>query len=376
MQKVTRVLFLFLIPLFFYYSLWAEHKITPQRLIDNYFRYFEVDVSLYAPSLAVDETFLYLYDKQHGIITVCSRNDGKVMASFGKKGEGPGEFDYIMDIKVDDHYIYVCTGGKLCIFNKNGKLTQEIKRSTYINHMYIPINGHYISKRYDYSNYQEGKSSLLFNLLDGQLKKEKTFFQVTFADPNQKKNKKETLYYFQECRKAEVYQDKIFLGCSDKGFYISVFDENANHLYNIEKKFPVIRVDDNHKKMINEHDQKAMGTENYNAFKTKFNHYFPEYLPAFMNFFVDKGHIYVFKYPHTGSSWAVECFLMDLKGNILKQSLVHMGRLYIYLEEKSISSFYDGKLYALTDGGDDNSLVHIVDMEAIFRDNRETLVKH
>jgi len=68
---------------------------------------------------------IYIPDYDHYKIDKYD-SKGKFLFSFGKKGEGPGEFPYIYPFAVDsEENVYMVLRGKVAIFNKKGEFVKE-----------------------------------------------------------------------------------------------------------------------------------------------------------------------------------------------------------------------------------------------------------
>jgi hypothetical protein len=93
----------------------------------------------------------------------------------------------------------------------------------------------------------------------------------------------------------------------------------------------------------------------------------PEYMPAFVNFFIDNERIYLFKFPKPGDRGMSEVLMLDIKGNILSKKMLPLGAMYKHLEEKKNISFHHGKLYFLTVDREERSVLSIMDLDAIFK---------
>jgi hypothetical protein len=69
--------------------------------------------------LAIDDDRIYIADRGTNIIHIYSREDYTHIAQFGRKGQGPAEFDYIGFLRIYSDYLYIGSGLKFSFFSKN-----------------------------------------------------------------------------------------------------------------------------------------------------------------------------------------------------------------------------------------------------------------
>jgi hypothetical protein len=155
-----------------------------------------------------------------------------------------------------------------------------------------------------------------------------------------------------------VYDNKIFVEESPRGFFIEVFDKDGNKLYQIEKKYKKIKVTDTHKKdavakLKEEPIVKAQGYENIkNA--VKFN--FFDFLPAIKDILVANQRIYIQTFNKKDSR--DEFVIMDLKGVILNRVYLPTGQIPRLLVQflglgPKFYSIYNNKIYYLKENVED-----------------------
>lgn len=345
-------------------------EVTQKEFNEKYYKtLFAIDEPFLTYHLAVNDSFFYLCDLNYCIINIYSIKDGKKINSFGKRGQGPGDFDYIFDIQRSKDEIYICSNKKLSIFTVKGDIIKEIKEaSPYIYRTFIPFKDNYISWRYDFSKKQKEKLSIVYTLLNKELKRKKDILQVYYDNIKTKDKSKSALLLFKQCRKGIVYRDRFYVGFTDLGFYISVFDINGNKLYEIKKEYNKIRITKYIQNRILNLYKLVMGEEYYKKFMSRHEIRPPEFIPAFVNFFVDNEKIYVFKYPEPGSKGMIEVILLDLMGDTLAKKMIPFGGMYTHLEEKKTVSFHRGKLYIVTPdkNNEDKVAISVMDIEAIF----------
>lgn len=243
----------------------------------------------------------------------------KLKYTFGRRGEGPGEFQFPpRQVIIHPEYIYIESPEKITWFSrKDGKFIKQ-KRKVWRNEFIPFINETFIGS--DRSNFQPGKSevSRSISIYDANGKKVKEIYRnvhdSNFVAPNLNNKNVEfkMLFHFFEAD-CDREKKRIFVADSRKGFYITVFDENGNKLYTINKKIDRVKVPDEFKKQrLNE--LKIMGhwAQIKNRDITCYN-----YFPPIRYFKIADGKIYVTTYKTKKEN--VEFVVLDFKGNILKK---------------------------------------------------------
>lgn len=261
-------------------------------------------------------------------IKVYSLKDLSLINTFGKKGEGPGEYKIVVNmplrLQAYKKFLLVESVNKLSYFTLNGNFLRE-KRKFPLLGMITPIGKNYIGRRI--IRPQDGALSITsVNIYDKELKKIKELYRQEFiqqgAFPNLRLNLgKDFLHY-------RVADNKIFLEKSNKGFIIDVFDFQGKKLYEIKKKFEKIPITSQDKKLIIkdlemdpqiQRQLKQFGFK-WNEFSKNFKYDFPRYCPPIKTMDIDKGKIYITTFRTKDNK--VETIIMDLKGKVLKTTFI------------------------------------------------------
>ncbi len=272
-------------------------------------------------------------------VFIYSLKDFKHIKTFGKKGEGPGEYLSTMDLKVTPKWLAVNTEGKLMFFTHDGAFSME--RGTYPNHREMtPIGENYVALIHETG---KGNKSWVTDivLLDKNLKVQTKLSQLELPRAKTYKNGKRDLLVFQDQQSYEIYEDRIYVGATPKGFFFEVFDGNGKSLYTIEKTYKRRKVTSAHKDTLLKSLGEGPGGERR---KKQYNPVFPEYFPAYDRFFVNDGRIYVYIYNRSNKGEKengkdhVEIISLDLKGKELARNTVPVA---------GIHHIYGGKYYYL-----------------------------
>ncbi len=111
---------------------------------------------------------IYTYDKKHEKLFVFN-SQGKYLYNIGKKGEGPGEYNYISNFYIFKKYIIIADHEKLHYFLNNGKYIKTIK----VPKLYNKLPAFFISKN-EFLYIPNGTNNI--NLYDIPINKVKTIY--------------------------------------------------------------------------------------------------------------------------------------------------------------------------------------------------------
>jgi hypothetical protein len=214
--------------------------------------------------------------------------NGKYLASFGRSGQGPGEFESSPGIEVDeeDHLIASDVSGReLFVFDKGGDLIREIRPER--NLLYFECLR---AKKY---------------LLGWQTRDpEKGVFRNDFAISNESMD---NIKEFQSCEfddatTAPRYNaamgsfaigasaTNIFFGDSNKGYEILVYDLDGNLVRKIRKEYRPVLVSDEYKELV----RMLMESRGDRGKMMLAKMYWPSYKTPFRKLFTDtNGRLYV-----------------------------------------------------------------------------------
>ena len=302
MKKIIACFLIFLIPVVFLQS---------KKLVD-------LKDSYKAPAGIIDNKHLCIWDQSLRKIRVFTLWDFKKVSEFGRKGQAPGEFQAISSVYFKDDCIIVNSYPKICFFSKKGKLFKEIKFQTNVGN-FIPFGKNFIGISYPYTKPKEEKSKVMYSLFDSRLNKKREIFLSEIKKYSMPGKTKEILYMINDRTKAVVSNDRLYIGSTERGFYFSVFDQNGNNLYEINKNYEKIKITEEDKKRKLDEFKKSWGEVTWRQYNSIYELRVRDYYPAYANFCVDNGKIYVFKYPGEKSQ---DIIILDIKGNLLKNKTI------------------------------------------------------
>jgi len=351
-------------------SINPEEEVLAKDLLNHLKIYFETDDTFHYSSFAINNSYIYIADIRHCQIFVYSKETKKRITTFGQPGQGPSDLDGIHYLDCTDDFVYVTSATKLSIFDPLGKHITEFRLNTFFFSI-VPFKDKFIGTEQKKINRTE--RCYTFSVFESNMINKKILFNLDIQFPVSNEKGKTIYDYFPDCRKAIVYKDHIYIGCTDEGFNIHVFDTEGKKLYDIKKNEKQEPVTDELKNHILRLDKKAMG-DNFKDFFNKREYYFHEYFPSYINFFISNDKIFVFKYPDShleNFNRKNEVIMMDLKGNILSRKLIHMQSLYSKLIKPDLFPgveyyFYEGTLY-LSIQKEESTCLLSVDVESILK---------
>lgn len=284
----------------------------------------------------MDDDQIYIADRGTNIIHIYSRDNYSNIGQFGRKGQGPTDFEYISFIRAYEDFIYVSAGRKVSYFSKNGKFIKTV--TPFPNSSgYIPLGKNFVCKYYPGSNPKSPMGEIQIELLDSKFQRKKMLFQLEFLTyvGYNFESKKQTVLLTRDCMKLDVYKDKLYVGTTTKRFYFIVFDSKGNRLREISVPYKKRKVTSKEKKKIVDNMRSEMGEEAFKNWKIRNEPTFKEYYPAYSDFIVTDDKIYVFSYKIIGEPQ--EIIILDLEGNIMNKTEVP--------KEAFFYCIYKGKYY-------------------------------
>jgi hypothetical protein len=285
-------------------------------------------------------------------IHIYSLNDFKHKKSFGKPGEGPGEFRLSpaqgynkIKVNLQPGSILVNSMGKLSIFTKEGKLKNEILIPPHILELKALGRG-FVGWR---SAFEEGVNYWLVNLYDAKINKVKEIFRMknTYQRSEGLKLLSRTLLY-------ETFHEKVIVTSSEE-LKLDVFDSSGKYLSSIRQDYKNLKFTAGDKERLLDWFKR----EHKQVYQRLRDHlYLPRYFPSMRALNIsDK--IYIITYDKEGEKSG--CLIFDKTGKF-------QARKFLPLKFIDIRTFYPyvihrGKLYQLIDDPDTGKwALHITDI--------------
>jgi len=304
------------------------------------------------PTVLADEKQFYVFDHSQKKAFIYNRKNGAKVAEFLKFGAGPGEiFTFKYPILTRDTII-INSYPKYVVYSKSGKFLHE-KRCPIDAGNFVPVGKNFVGTSYPPSSPIDKTVQVLYSLYNPGFKKIKDIYRDKFPSPIRHDGKKYHNLWYRDSSKALSYKDRVYIGATSQGFYFAVFDSEGNKLYEIKKNLPKRKVTAEEKKRIlnrpKSNNQQMRYIESHTIYE------FPEYYPAYEDFFIDSDKIYVF---HNRQDDIHPITIMDLKGNILKEKKIPV------IQIMGIRPVFKGKIYNVLENEDTEEFeIHETDID-------------
>jgi hypothetical protein len=246
------------------------------------------DVGTFAVDSEGSVYFAVLKAGDHSILKFDGQ--GRHVASFGKKGQGPGEIQRVGALFITERGEVAVTNegnNRLTIFGSDGGLLREVAFTPgYL--AAIPLsNGNYFL--WDRAPSERPGVLLEFpmTLAGPDLKTIKTLDTGIIENPRDGERLRGT-YHLQSW---SISRDRIFTGHQDRGYDIFVYDFEGRPLRKIRKEYVPVPVPEAHKKEF----LAQFESPQFKDILQKV--YFPDGMPPFIGFTADEdGRLYVMTY--------------------------------------------------------------------------------
>lgn len=224
----------------------------------------------------------FFYSNKEGDMIFKFDGQGNFVTSFGPKGQGPGEMQYIIWSGIDsqDNLIISDNGNrKVLLFNLDGDLVKETRFPPNVGSIFLLDNGNYISLS---NKAIDDKVHWVFSIRDSK------FEEIKVLDTQDNE-----LYDIdaQGIRgvnmvplfKRKISKNYIYVISEERGYEILKCDLEGNLAQRIRKEYEPVEVSD---------EVKQERKERYEQYGVKV--WFPKYWLPICDFFLDdKGRIYV-----------------------------------------------------------------------------------
>ena len=213
-------------------------------------------------------------------------NKGRYVRTFGRKGQGPGEYIYIHTVRIASGKISVFDdqNAKFIFYNPDGTLYKEIKKTSGIFTFLATCldNGNFLFR--ERQNLPEkGIRSFHYSILDESFKKIKDmnptyWIEIPYFNPSR-------ISFLRNNMSLGISNDKIFVGSNmSEDIEIEVYDFQGELLRKVRKETKRLKIPMEYKEGIVERWKKSPVWEEW---ELKRKHYFPDYFHPFKEFWID-----------------------------------------------------------------------------------------
>jgi hypothetical protein len=206
---------------------------------------------------------------------------GKFISSFGRKGQGPGEVQFVLYFGIDSRDRIIISdhiNKKVLFFSKDGGLIKERAYGLNFFTMFPLENEKYLFERYltDLENKRLSKSLRICN---SKFEGRKELDTYLYHDPSRGVQLTSDIF------KWRIFNKNIYAANDQRGYEILMYDLDGNLKRKIKKKYTPLKYPEDLKKRYIE------------RYGTTRKIYFPDNLPPFQSFFGDDdGRLFVMTY--------------------------------------------------------------------------------
>lgn len=286
-------------------------------------------------SMTVEGNQLFIIEKE--TVFLYSMKDFKLVKTFGRKGEGPGEFGYTPTLRVYPEFLVFNSFGKILYFSRNGEFIKEKRSPSTFSFSFEPMGDKFVGFKVK-MNQETQKSTTVITFFDKDLKAIKelaTRERQLFRQSGGKIEVNGVSDHFG----FDVWGERIFVADTTKGFYIEVINSSGDKLYEIKKEYQKMKVSEEYKK---DFWKRMEANPTFRTFKDRIKVVFRDYFPAFRNTTIKNGKMYVVCFEKKDKNNLI--IVMDLKGKILKKS---------FLPTNYRNSIYNDRFYFLVENEDE-----------------------
>jgi len=173
-----------------------------------------------------------LYVVQGSRFFVYSLTDLKLIKTFGTVGEGPGELKKSPllpnSVRILDNRIIAEGISKIIFFSKDFQHLKDVKKPRMMFTM-LPVKKHFLALQFLPD--RQDKIFLTVTLFDEKMNTMKELHRQDTVD------KDKEIIMLRDTIHFSVFEDKIYVERSDRGFNIGVFDSQGTFLYEISHNF-------------------------------------------------------------------------------------------------------------------------------------------
>lgn len=292
-------------------------------------------------SMHVDANQLYIVDGQR--INVYALDDFRLLKKFGKVGEEPDAFrsrpggDVKLFVDVQSERIVVNSHERVSLFSKDGTFISSMSPYPQVDFV-APMGEMYIGSFY-YIHVGTGKSAKHILIFDENLEFEKKITEGFlgsgsargFGGPDRKIHVDVVPDYYG----FSVFEDRVYVGDTSKGFSIEVYDTEGEKLYDILKDYEQLELTDAYRR------KRMKGISERPFYRRQGDFVAVDeraHFPAFQNFSVTDAKIYVYTFREIDDKQEVR--VLDLTGDLERTVYVPIADIktirkntYYYLQK-------------------------------------------
>jgi hypothetical protein len=293
----------------------------------------------------------YVYIVDFPSIHIFDKRDFKKIGAFGKRGEGPGEFNQFAGTHPKGDQLVICNHIKALFFTPRGKYIKEKKLRNQIWRQLTPVGNGFVAK----GRFVENDTDYIsLELYDSGLKRLKRLLKYKFHFQGESDK-----IYMLDYRNIQfiTHQGKIYVKPDHAKFIIDVYDSAGNKEYSIKRDYEKIATTGAHLQKYHDYYRYSPRLKKfYENIKQRIA--VPSFFPAIRTFTIADGKIYVVTYKEKQKN--SEVLVLDLKGKFLKKIFLPLfDREEVFF--RSIDySFLRRLRIPLNSSTDSDAIVHLL----------------
>lgn len=289
----------------------------------------------------IDEGQLYIVEGSS--VFIHSMKDFSLIAKFGRKGEGPGEFKSKPQLNITGDQIFIYSESRASFYSKKGEYISEVNNIV-SGRRFQPIGDKFLGYFSD-----KDKDGIRFSgiyLYNSKFEREKNVYK--YRSLIQSEIGRGWHLFARSYIEPIVCGNKIIVA-GDTEFVINIFDSSGKESLVINKEYKRV-------KFTSEHGENVLGFYKTNPNTApeyewwRKNIHFPQYFPAIRKIYPADKKIYVRTYKNEKSG--SEFFVFDMNGKRLKHLFLKISpnkakNSYPYLRDSTPFVIKNGMLYQL-----------------------------
>lgn len=284
-------------------------------------------------TIAEDRIYIVENDSTAHLYTIDSNNKAAYVKTFGREGQGPGEFNFMYRIRVLDDHLDVSGLNKLARFSLDGEYIDEVKVTVDMFKGGInQIGNNYVVRILQFS---PNETTQIINLYD------KDFKLIKEIGTHKESRSFDKINLVSDVFSPRVSEDQIFVISSGKESIVIVYDQNGNqHKEILLPLEPIKLTDDLKEAIIKPLRENPQLRDSWSSFEKRI--YFPDKTPGLDYFDIVDGKFIARTYKYNQDS--VEFVTFNQQGQELQRIfLPNTGRL----SNGILFCFYQGCYYYL-----------------------------
>ena len=299
--------------------------------------------------LLIRQDRIYILDQAS--VLIFDLHDGHLIRSFGKAGEGPGEFKYSkmeglpLSMSIHKDRLVVNSSNRISYFDLDGGYLSE--KNLGLDMLLFHLRDHFVGIG-SVSADTEQVPRIGFRLV----KPDYSPGKILYLSDQESDNARKLVMPIVRFSYNPVYEDKVYINTSLDEFLIESFDAEGNKSASIKKEYPKIPLDEAYKKKAHDFFKtNPRFRDAYDYIKTIIS--FREFFPPIRDMQMAEESLHVITYKRQGENlW--EMISMNLQGKELAKTFVPLAEQEPLSFYPILYAVYKGTVYSLIEDEDED----------------------